>query len=105
MKEFSKKILSLETHSILPRIKLEIEDNVIVYLRYNDHKEYSYQIIFSNEKNDWIRFDNYDEHWDVSSKPNHKHIRYKDEVIESPMIGEPNTDIPILNQIIISNTK
>ncbi len=89
-------------HSILPRLKIYLFNNIMTYIRYNDFNEYSYQIIFSNTKNDWVRFDNYDNIWEVRTKPNHKHCRSTSEVKESPMIGDPEKDILLLvNELLI----
>ncbi len=72
-----------------------------IYIRYNDFEEYSYQIVFSQEFLDRIRYDNYDEMWNVNSKPHHLHPRGKKAAFESPMNGEPKHDIPILLKELI----
>ncbi|MBA7527024.1 hypothetical protein ES705_19197 [subsurface metagenome] len=43
-----------------------------------------------------MRFDNYDDRWDVKTRPHHFHKRCMQSVIESPMDGDPNQDIPVL---------
>jgi hypothetical protein len=43
-----------------------------------------------------MRFDNYDDIWDVKTRPNHFHVRGMQSVIESPMRGMPDLDIPTL---------
>lgn len=103
IEKYPHQIISFDKHQILPRVKIVLEGNILLYIRYNDYGEYSYQLIFSNKTNDGISFDNYDEHWDIDTQPNHKHVRYEDKVIESPMCGDPDIDIPILVQEIEEN--
>jgi hypothetical protein len=43
-----------------------------------------------------MRFDNYDDIWDVKTRPNHFHVRGMQSVIESPIRGMPDLDIPTL---------
>ncbi len=47
-----------------------------------------------------MRFDNFDDRWDVNTRPHHFHIRGLKSTIESPMLGEPNHDIPIILKLI-----
>ena len=79
-----------------PFLKITFFKGLVLYIRYNDYDEYSYQLIFSQEPLDRIRYDNYDDMWEVSSKPHHFHTRGDKTAIESPMIGDPSKDIPIL---------
>ncbi len=83
-----------------PVLKIVFNIEVILYIRYNDFEEYSYNVIFSPNPDDQMRFDNYDDRWDVNTKPHHFHIRGLESSIESPMLGEPNHDIPILINLI-----
>ncbi len=55
-----------------------------------------YRNIFSKIEFDRCRFDNYDDLWNIPSRPNHFHPRFKKEVISSEMIGKPDKDIPVL---------
>ncbi|MFW9989998.1 MAG: hypothetical protein ACFFC3_15230 [Candidatus Odinarchaeota archaeon] len=65
----------------------------------------SYSIIFSPNPDDQIRFDNDDDIWDVKTRPHHFHTRGLKKVIESPMIGEPKHDIPIILKSVLENIK
>ncbi len=80
----------------LSRIKIHLRDDNIMFIQYNDYDEYGYSFIFSKIELDRCRFDNYDDKWNVSTRPHHYHPRHSREGIESNMIGEPNHDIPLL---------
>jgi len=99
-KHYSDKITQIILEDERPVLKIEFNLSYILYIRYNYFDEYSYQLIFSQQENDRIRFDNYDQIWDVSSKPNHFHPRGKKVAIVSPMNGNPDHDIPILFRYI-----
>lgn len=101
--EIPDKILYSEIKEDTTRLKLIIKGAMILYIRYNNHKQYSYVIQFSKNKYDRIRYDNFDEKWDVNSKPHHLHPRDKKNAIESPMIGDPNYDINLLIDFIKKN--
>ncbi|HEC36807.1 hypothetical protein LCGC14_0519530 [marine sediment metagenome] len=88
-----------------PVIKIVFHKEIYLYLRYNDYGEYSYSTIFSPNPDDQIRFDNYDDIWKVKTRPHHFHIRGMKKVIESPMKGEPEHDIPILLTFVLKNSK
>ena len=79
-----------------PFLKIAFLKGLILYIRYNDYDEYSYQLTFSQEPLDRIRYDNYDENWEVNSKPHHFHPRGEKIAVESPMKGDPKHDILIL---------
>ena len=93
---------------LLPKIKNEYIDDerpfleisffkgLILYIRYNDYEEYSYQLIYSQNPLDRIRYDNYDDMWNVKSKPHHYHPREEKAAIESSMNGDPKHDMLIL---------
>lgn len=83
-----------------PILTIKFRKGFILYIRYNDFDEYSYQILFSQKKFDRIRYDNYDDKWNVSSKPHHFHPRNKQTALESRMIGVPEKDILVLIQIL-----
>ncbi|MHA1273429.1 MAG: toxin-antitoxin system TumE family protein [Promethearchaeota archaeon] len=80
----------------LSQLKIILKSGITIYIKYNEFEEYGYQIVFSPQKNDFSRFDNFDDRWNVSTKPHHFHDKNKNRVIESPMIGEPEHDMPIL---------
>ncbi len=95
-------------NNLLPKIKNEYIDDdrpflkitflkgLVLYIRYNDYDEYSYQLIFSQKPLDRIRYDNYDDMWNVKSKPHHYHPKGEKTAIESSMNGDPKHNIPIL---------
>ncbi len=80
----------------LSRIKIRLRDRNLIFIQYNDYGEYSYSIIFSKIKLDRCRFDNYDDRWNISTRPHHFHPRDLKEGYKSNMIGEPEHDIPLL---------
>ncbi len=88
-----------------PVLKIIFHREIYLYLRYNDYGEYSYTTIFSPNPDDQIRFDNYDDIWEVNTRPHHFHTRGLKKVIESPMKGEPEHDIPILLKYALENIK
>ncbi len=77
-------------------------DGIHLHIVYNDHGEYSYSIIFSKIDLDRVRFDNYDDHWKVSSHPHHFHPRKTKKATESSMKGFPKEDMPKLIKILKS---
>ena len=79
-----------------PVIHFQFKNGMNLYVRYNNHNEYSYQIIFSQKSLDRIRFDNYDAHWIVNSKPHHVHKRHESIGSDSNMNGDPTHDVPLL---------
>ena len=83
-----------------PVLKIVFNFEVVLYIRYND-----YSVIFTPNPDDQMRFDNYDDRWDVNSKPHHFHTRGLNSTTESPMLGEPNHDIPILLKMIQDYSK
>jgi len=95
------KILNFEPK--LARIHVILRDKVQLFIRYNNHDEYSYCIIFSQMELDRCRFDNYDDRWDVITRPNHYHPRYNKLGFKSPMNGNPDHDIPKLCELIKSS--
>ncbi len=83
------------------RLKFLVDNGIQVYIRYNNYGEYTYVIQFSLEKFDQIRYDNFDDTWVVPTRPHHCHLRHNKDVVDSPFVGEPETDIPILSDIIL----
>ena len=83
-----------------PVLKIEFVNSLVLYIRYNDFNEYSYQLNYSRNKYDRIRYDNYDRHWKISTTPHHLHERGKKNAIESPMKGIPLEDMRVLITIL-----
>ena len=73
--ELKNLIQSIDLDSNLGSIKCVLNDSSILFIRYNNYNEYSYNLIFSNIKYDRVRFDNFDDTWNVSTRPNHFHPR------------------------------
>ncbi len=88
-----------------PVFKVIFYNEVNLYIRYNNYEEYSYCVIFSPNPDDQMQFDNYDDIWDVKTRPHHFHIRGMQSVIDSLMNEEPNHDIPILLEYILTSFK
>ena len=86
--------------SHLSRIKIDLSDGASLYVQYNHCNEYSYSIIFSLSSLDRVRFDNYDEKWDLTTNPNHFHPWGEEKAIASPMSGDPMVDMKILVDLI-----
>jgi hypothetical protein len=89
-------IQSINLDAEHPTLKVTFSKGVLLYIRYNDYGHYSYQVIFSTDNDDWIRFDDYDAIWPVKSKPHHFHDHGQKNVNESKMTSDPDVDIPIL---------
>ena len=95
-------ITSIEINYENPRILINLKNSSRIYIQYNNHEQYSYSVLFSDEKLDRCRFDNFDAHWDVTTKPHHFHPRLAKTPINSPMKGDPNKDMEILCKLIDS---
>jgi hypothetical protein len=100
IKEYSDFIREIDLNKDRPVLKVIFFTEIILYVRYNDYDEYTYCIIYSPNPDNQMRFDNYDDVWNVKTRPNHIHIRGMQSVIESPMRGIPDVDIPILIKYI-----
>lgn len=61
----------------LSQIKIRLRNDNVIFVQYNDYGEYGYSILFSKIDLDRCRFDNYDDRWNVPTKPHHFHPRYK----------------------------
>lgn len=103
--EFSDHILELKLNERRPLLTIKFTKGFTVYIRYNDYGEYSYQIQFSQQPQDFIRYDNFDDRWNVSSRPHHLHPRNTIKATKSPMVGSPEKDIPFLIKAINSLLK
>ena len=99
-KELSGKIKSIEINYRLATIKILLNDGLIVFIRYNNYQEYSYSVIFSSSKYDRIRFDNFDDKWNVKTRPHHFHPIDNKEGYSSVMLGKPREDLPILFDLL-----
>ncbi len=64
--------------------------------------KYTYSILFSELELDRCRFDNYDDKWDVSSRPHHFHLSQIKGGFNSPMSGEPEFDLLLLINLLKS---
>ncbi|OLS19234.1 MAG: hypothetical protein HeimC3_46650 [Candidatus Heimdallarchaeota archaeon LC_3] len=93
-------ITEITIDSSVYQLKVVFSIGSILYIRFNEFDEYGYQLIYTKKKGDFIRFDNFDDKWEIKSKPNHYHTRYNGEIIESPMIGVPSKDMQKLIKII-----
>ncbi len=62
--------------------------------------EYAYQLCFSNNFLDRVRFDAMDKNWEVINPPHHYHPRFSKKGFQSPMTGNPKQDIPIFIDLI-----
>ena len=92
----NKQIIDIELNESLSQLKVFLDSGETIFIRYNRFGEYGYQIIHSRNKGDFSRFDNYDDQWNVSTRPHHFHIRGGEKVQVSPMNGTPGHDISIL---------
>ena len=93
-------IIQTELKTSIYQVKILFSQGSILFIRYNEYNEYGYQLIFSKRKNDFARFDNFDDRWAVLTKPHHFHSRYKKTVVESPMTGDPKLDMPKLIEFL-----
>ncbi len=68
-KYLSQNVLQLNFELRLRRIEVLLLDNNKIYITYNDHEQYGYQIVFSDCQLDRCRFDNFDKGWRVPTSP------------------------------------
>ncbi len=101
LKNYNTIIKEINLYKDRPVLRVLFHNEVVLYIRYNDYGEYFYSVIFSPNPDDQMGFENYDDVCDVKTHPHHFHVRGLQSVIESPMSGEPNNDIPILLKNII----
>ena len=100
LKIFTKHIRSFSLHKTRPFLKFVFKNEVVLNIRYNNHGDYSYTVVFSLTPDDVLRFDNYDDIWKVRTKSRHFHTRGLGDVIKSPMIGDPENDIKLIRKYI-----
>ena len=93
-------IASIKVDYNIPRLTVNLTDGAQIIIRYNNHEEYACFIIYSESELDRCLFDNYDQLWDVATRPHHFHPRYEKLAIESPMNGDPAVDIVTLVEFI-----
>jgi len=105
IKEYSSLIREIILDKHRPVLKMVFHIEIFLYIRYNDYGEYTYCVIFSPNPDDQMRFDNFDDRWDVKTRPHHFHVRGMQTVVDSPMSGEPNDDIPILLKYVLDSIK
>jgi hypothetical protein len=96
-------LITLNFEPKLARAHAILRDNVQLYIRYNNPGEYSYTIIFSKTSLDRCRFDNYDDRWEVPTRPHHFHPRKEKIAIQSNMTGNPEEDMPNLCNLILTS--
>lgn len=94
---------SQEIDLIKGKLIINFQNGYSLYVRFNDFDEYSYHFIYSKKENDRFRFDNYDDRWNVNTRPNHLHPRGSKNATNSLMNGEPNHNIPVLIKYIQEN--
>ncbi|MBD3191039.1 MAG: hypothetical protein GF308_10365 [Candidatus Heimdallarchaeota archaeon] len=95
-------VSEIELDTDIGKLQFKLKSGITVFIRYNNYNQYSYVILFSSQALDRIRFDNFDDRWDVKSKPNHTHPRFQKEASDSPFSGIPKKDIVILCQLLKS---
>ena len=98
--DLSMMITTLVFEPRLARIKVTFRDGSVLFVRYNNHNEYSYSVMFSDLTSDRSRFDNYDDTWEVVTRPHHYHPRMTKQGFLSPMKGVPDSDIPLLCDLL-----
>jgi hypothetical protein len=98
--QLSSQIVTKEIDLEENKLKIQLRDGSVIYIQYNNHDQYSYHIVFSNAELDRCRFDNYDAHWNVKTKPHHFHPRNSNKVDQSPMNGTPMHDLKELISLL-----
>ena len=98
--ELATAMVSSELNVRLKRFRAVLRDGTTLYVQYNDHEEYSYSILYSLQEFDRIRFDNFDNIWNIPTKPHHVHPRYKENGEQSIMDGNPETDMRLLASLL-----
>lgn len=101
-KELSIYLKNLYFEPKLARIHIILRDETKLFIQYNNHNEYAYSILFSKIELDRVRFDNYDDRWNVSTKPHHFHPRYNKVGFYSLMNGNPEHDISLFCKYVKS---
>lgn len=84
------------------QLKFEFRDKSVLYIFYNKVGEYAYQLLFSSQTLDRVRFDSMDKAWNTTTKPHHFHPKADKKGYDSQMIDDPLIDIPKLIKFITS---
>jgi len=105
IKDYSSLIREIILDKDRPVLKIIFQIEIYLYIRYNDYGEYSYCVIFSPNPDDQMRFDNYDDIWDLKTRPHHFHVRGMQSVVDKPDEWRTNLDIPILLKYIVESNK
>ena len=92
---FGKMIVRSNINLNFERYTIELADGIRINIQYNNFDEYSYSVFFSAAKDDFCRFDDYDDKWKVTTKPHHLHPRWRKDVVGSNMVGDPEHDMPL----------
>ena len=80
-------------------LKIDLKQQSILYIKYNDYQEYAYQVLISQQASKSFRYDNFDDRWEVSTRPHHLHSAGN--IVEaSPMNGDPHHDMPLLIKVL-----
>lgn len=69
LKELRGSISEIDLYEDTGKLVLKLKSGVTVFIRYNNYGQYSYVVMFSSQKLDRIRFDNFDDNWDVPYLP------------------------------------
>jgi hypothetical protein len=96
LKNYGNLVREINLDKNRPVLKVILQSQITLHFRYNDYGEYTYLIIFSPVPDDMMRFDNYDDMWPVNTRPHHLHTRGLTSVLQSPMKGFPQKDIPLI---------
>ena len=83
------------------KLSFLLKNGIMIYIGYNSVGQYAYQVMKSLKQREFIRFDNFDDRWDVSTKPHHFHPFKMKQATVSPMVGIPERDLPLLCRWIL----
>ena len=95
-------IVDLQVNFFSPRLVILVRDGTRIYIRYNDHDQYTYSFVFSASEGDKCLFDNYDDRWAVRTRPHHFHSRFRAHTSASPMKGNLEEDILLLCKLFLT---
>ena len=73
LKSLKSSVLDSELNKSLYQLKIKFITGSILYIRFNEYNEYGYQLVFTKKINDFVRWDNFDDRWNVSTRPHHFH--------------------------------
>ncbi len=95
-------ILDFHLSEDRPMLTIIFKMGYTLFVQYNDYNEYSYHFQLAQKSNELIRYDNFDDRWNVSTKPHHFHPGDKQTATESSMKGLPEIDMLILVQKLMT---